>query len=73
MIFSFLCTITGGEITESDEADAVAYFAIDQLPATTHLHHALRIKDLAEQTEHVHLKTLPPLPAQEFSAPSQPV
>jgi len=59
LIFSFLCTITGGEIAESDEADAVAYFEKERLPPTTHLHHALRIKDVAEHSEHVHLKTLP--------------
>lgn len=69
VIFSFLCTITGGEITESNEADAIAYFAVEQLPSTTHLHHLVRIKDVVEQPEHLHLKTLPLLRASEFSSP----
>lgn len=72
LIFSFLCTITGGTIAESDEADAIAYFALDQLPATTHLHHALRIRDFAGQLDHVPLKTLPLLPTSEFGNLSQP-
>lgn len=73
LIFSFLCTITGGEMAKSDEADAVAYFEIEQLPPTTHLHHVLRIKDLAEGGDHLHLKTLPLLSSSEFSSSPQPL
>jgi 8-oxo-dGTP diphosphatase len=69
LVFSFFCTITGGEIAESDEADGIAYFLIEQLPPTTHVHHALRIKDFAEHADQVHLNTLPLLPRHEFSSP----
>ena len=44
IVFSFLCSITGGEITLNDEADAIAYFSFEQLPAHTHVHHVLRIR-----------------------------
>lgn len=68
LVFSFLCTRTGGEMTESEEADAIDYFALEHLPSTTHLHHVLRIKDVLERPEQLHLKTLPPLPFSEFSS-----
>lgn len=68
IIFSFLCTPVSGEMTESDEADAIAYFAVEQLPATTHLHHLMRIHDAVEYPEELHLKTLPLLHAREFSS-----
>lgn len=68
IIFSFLCTPIGGELTESDEADAIAYFAVEHLPATTHLHHLMRIKDAVERPEDLHLGTLPLLQAGEFSS-----
>jgi 8-oxo-dGTP pyrophosphatase MutT (NUDIX family) len=67
LIFSFLCVITGGELTPSDEADAIDYFAFEHLPLTTHPHHVLRIKDLLEQPEQLNLKTLPNLSFDEFS------
>ena len=68
VVFSFLCTRTGGEMIESEEADAIDYFSFAHLPSTTHLHHVLRIKDVLEHPEHIHLKTLPLLPASEFSS-----
>ena len=67
LVFSFLCTVQSGEPNESDEADAVRYFALEDLPANLHLHHHLRIKDFVEQSTTPHLKTLPPLPESEFS------
>jgi 8-oxo-dGTP pyrophosphatase MutT (NUDIX family) len=73
LIFSFFCTITGGEIVESDEADAITYFPVEQLPPTTHLHHVLRIKDFAAHADHVHLNILPLLPVHEFSSLPQPL
>jgi hypothetical protein len=73
LVFSFFCIITGGELAESDEADRIAYFPVEQLPATTHVHHALRIKDFAANRELVSLATLPLLPIQEFSSPPQPL
>jgi mutator protein MutT len=68
LVFSFLCTYISGEMTESDEADAVDYFSLEHLPSTTHLHHALRIKDVLEFPEQMHLKTLPLLSRNEFSS-----
>ena len=73
LVCSFFCTIIGDELAESDEADRIAYFPVEQLPATTHVHHALRIKDFAANREQVSLATLPLLPTQEFSSPSQPL
>ena len=67
VIFSFLCTVTGGQITMGDEADAVGYFSLSELPATIHAHHLLRVKDALEQPDQVQLKTLPLLPKAEFS------
>jgi hypothetical protein len=67
MIFSFLCTVTGGQVTISDEADAVGYFAPGDLPTTIHAHHLLRVRDALGQPDQVQLKTLPLLPKAEFS------
>jgi 8-oxo-dGTP diphosphatase len=71
LVFSFLCTVNDGEIRESDEADAIDYFAIEHLPPTTHLHHKLRIRDLLENSEQLYLKTLPLLSSNEFSSPNR--
>ncbi len=68
VVFSFLCTRIGGETTESDEADAVDYFALEHLPSTTHLHHVQRIKDALELPKQMHLNTLPLLPLSECSS-----
>lgn len=68
LVFSFLCTHIGGEMTESEEADSIGYFALEHLPSTTHLHHILRIKDVLERPEQLQLKTLPLLPLSEFSS-----
>jgi 8-oxo-dGTP diphosphatase len=68
IIFSFLCTPLGGEMAQSTEADAIAYFAVEHLPATTHLHHLVRITDAIDHPEDLHLKTLPLLHASEFSS-----
>ena len=67
VIFSFRCTVTGGQVTISDEADAVGYFALSELPVTIHAHHLLRVQDALGQPDQVQLKTLPLLPKAEFS------
>ncbi len=67
LVFSFLCTRISGEIAKSDEADAIHYFALKDLPSTTHFHHVLRIKDVLKFPEQMHLKTLPLLSHNEFS------
>src|SRR6185437_5388313 len=45
LIFSFSCRKSGGALTCSAEADAIAFFPADQLPDNTHRHHAIRIQD----------------------------
>ena len=67
IVFSFLCSITGGAITLNDEADDIAYFSVEQLPTHTHVHHIIRIKDALAEPETIHLKILPGLPLTEFS------
>ncbi len=67
IVFSFLCSIVGGEMTLSDEADDIAYFSFEELPAHTHLHHRIRIKDALDEPDSMHLKILPGLPLAEFS------
>ncbi len=67
IVFSFLCSIMGGEIALSDEADYIAYFSFEQLPTHTHLHHIIRIKDTLDEPASMHLKILPELPVTEFS------
>ena len=62
LIFSFLCTRTGGKLTLSNEADAINYFALEDLPPTTHLHHLLRIRDALACPEQLQLKTHPLFP-----------
>lgn len=67
IVFSFLCSIVGGNITLSDEADDIAYFSVEQLPAHTHVHHIIRIQDALAEPDTIHLKILPDLPLTEFS------
>lgn len=47
LVFAFTCHITGGMLTETDEGDASAYFAIDQLPENILHKHIERIHDAA--------------------------
>lgn len=66
VIFSFLCERVAGELTLSDEARAIAYFAVDQLPENTHLHHSIRIRDCFQKPAELCLDILPVLPRTEF-------
>jgi 8-oxo-dGTP diphosphatase len=43
VVFTFTCAITGGALTTNDEADQIAWFAADALPATTAARHVERI------------------------------
>jgi ADP-ribose pyrophosphatase YjhB (NUDIX family) len=43
VVFTFTCAITGGTLTTNDEADQLAWFAADALPATTAARHVERI------------------------------
>jgi 8-oxo-dGTP diphosphatase len=45
LVFNFECRVTGGSPTTSDEADAVDYFAFDELPANTAPKQVERIAD----------------------------
>lgn len=66
VIFSFLCERVTGELTLSEEARAIAYFAADQLPENTHLHHSIRIRDFFQTPAEPYLGVLPTLPRTEF-------
>ena len=66
VIFSFLCERVAGEPTLSEEAKAIAYFAADQLPENTHLHHSIRIRDFFHLPTGLCLDVLPTLPRTEF-------
>ncbi len=45
IVFSFICEITGGEITLNEEADKIEYFAIGDIPKNTSPKQVMRIKD----------------------------
>jgi 8-oxo-dGTP diphosphatase len=45
IIFSFVCRVTGGTLSTSDEADDVRYFAPDAFPPNTFPEHVSRICD----------------------------
>lgn len=43
VVFTFTCAVTGGALAASDEADELAWFAPDALPASTAARHVERI------------------------------
>ena len=45
VVFSFLCSITGGELRTSDEADSICWFNAEALPENTSRRHVERIRD----------------------------
>ena len=45
MIFTFLCRITGGSLDLTEESDANAFFALDEIPPNTLFKHIERIHD----------------------------
>lgn len=47
VIYSFVCRVTGGALSKSDESDDARYFALDALPANTFIEHAARAHDAA--------------------------
>ncbi len=59
LVFSFVCTIVGGTLTLTDEADAIDYFAFEQIPANTFENHVFRIQDYLHEPDTMHLKMLP--------------
>jgi ADP-ribose pyrophosphatase YjhB (NUDIX family) len=56
VIFSFICSVMGGERTTSDESNDVRFFAADDLPANTFPEHAHRIRDALRGGERALLK-----------------
>ena len=45
LVFAFLCHITGGELTATDESDANRYFPLGEIPVNTLPKHVERIHD----------------------------
>ncbi len=48
VVFSFLCKITKGEITLTDEADRIEYFEFQEIPSNSSPKQIERIKDVLE-------------------------
>ncbi len=48
MVFSFVCRAVGGAVSLTDEADQVAYFAVDDIPANTSRKQVERVKDVLD-------------------------
>lgn len=46
VVFTFLCTVTGGAVTLNDEADAIEYFAFPDIPKNTAPKQVARIQDV---------------------------
>jgi ADP-ribose pyrophosphatase YjhB (NUDIX family) len=44
--FSFICKVTGGKISLTDEADILKYFAVNEIPQNTSPNQVDRIKDV---------------------------
>ncbi|MBU0648773.1 NUDIX domain-containing protein [Patescibacteria group bacterium] len=51
IIFTFICKITGGKLTLTDEADKIEYFEFDNIPKNISPNHVERIKDALEHGE----------------------
>lgn len=47
VVLTFLCSITGGDVVETEETRECRFFALDALPANTLPKHAERIRDAA--------------------------
>ena len=45
LVFSFLCHVTGGELTLTDETDDTRYFSIESIPSNTSPRQVERIYD----------------------------
>jgi len=56
LVFSFVCTILAGAPTLTDEADEIAYFALDEVPRNTSIKHFERIRDALGADLRLHLK-----------------
>jgi ADP-ribose pyrophosphatase YjhB (NUDIX family) len=56
LVFSFSCSITGGNIMLTDEADKIRFFAVDKIPTNTIPKQIERIHDALSQYKHTLLK-----------------
>lgn len=57
IVFSFTCSVAEGKIVLNDEADKIAYFEIEALPANTSPKQIERIKDALLNSREVIFKT----------------
>ncbi|NKB68516.1 MAG: NUDIX domain-containing protein [Candidatus Latescibacteria bacterium] len=56
LVFTFLCRVTGGHLTTTDEACEVGYFGRDYIPANTLAKHLERIADFFGDSDQPHLR-----------------
>lgn len=56
IVFTFVCSITGGNLTLNTEADQITYFAVDKIPHNTSPRQVTRIKEFLENQEELVLK-----------------
>ncbi|MDP9354458.1 MAG: NUDIX domain-containing protein [Chloroflexota bacterium] len=56
VVFSFVCRVTGGGVTPTDEADRIEYFALDGIPHNCSRKQVERIRDVIEGAGEVVLK-----------------
>jgi len=45
LVFAYLCRVTGGQLSSTDEADACTYFGLDEIPPNTSPKQVERIHD----------------------------
>jgi len=56
-VFSFVCSIVGGHLKTTNEADEIKYFHINEIPKNISQKQVERIKDALETTDKTLLKT----------------
>lgn len=66
IVFSFLCSVTGGHLTASDEADTHAYFAFCDIPANFSPSQLDRLTDYHEQPTALTMKTQNCIPTRTY-------
>lgn len=49
LAFSFICKITGGQLTLNEEADKIEYFNVNKIPTNTSPKQIARIHDVLEE------------------------
>ena len=68
VVFQFACRVIGGTPGTSDEADAVGYFSVDELPANTVPKQVERIRDALARSATPFLRVQPGPSAREVLA-----